>query len=71
MLVDAIRMGASDLHFEPYEKTFRVRFRVDGVMQKMASPPVQLARQNRSPLKGHVTNGHLRAACATRWTYQT
>lgn len=43
MLVDAIRMGASDLHFEPYEKTYRVRFRIDGIMQKMASPPIQLA----------------------------
>ncbi|WP_334684986.1 type IV-A pilus assembly ATPase PilB [Psychrobacter sp. PL19] len=51
MLVDAIRMGASDLHFEPYEKTFRVRFRVDGVMQKMASPPVQLASKIASRLK--------------------
>ena len=51
MLVDAIRMGASDLHFEPYEKTFRVRFRVDGVMQKMASPPVQLASKIAARLK--------------------
>ena len=51
MLVDAIRMGASDLHFEPYEKTFRVRFRVDGVMQKMASPPVQLAGKIAARLK--------------------
>ena len=51
MLVDAIRMGASDLHFEPYEKTFRVRFRVDGVMQKMASPPVQLATKIAARLK--------------------
>ena len=51
MLVDAIRMGASDLHFEPYEKTFRVRFRVDGVMQKMANPPVQLANKIAARLK--------------------
>ncbi len=51
MLVDAIRMGASDLHFEPYEKTYRVRFRVDGVMEKMASPPVQLANKIASRLK--------------------
>ena len=51
MLVDAIRMGASDLHFEPYEKTFRVRFRVDGVMQKMANPPVQLASKIAARLK--------------------
>ena len=51
MLVDAIRMGASDLHFEPDEKTYRVRFRVDGVMQKMASPPVQLAGKIAARLK--------------------
>ncbi|MGX8221124.1 type IV-A pilus assembly ATPase PilB [Psychrobacter sp. HII-4] len=51
MLVDAIRMGASDLHFEPYEKIYRVRFRVDGVMQKMASPPVQLAGKIAARLK--------------------
>jgi len=51
MLVDAIRMGASDLHFEPYEKSFRVRFRVDGVMQKMANPPVQLASKIAARLK--------------------
>ena len=51
MLVDAIRMGASDLHFEPYEKTYRVRFRVDGVMQKMSNPPVQLAGKIAARLK--------------------
>lgn len=51
MLVDAIRMGASDLHFEPYEKSFRVRFRVDGVMQKIANPPVQLAGKIAARLK--------------------
>lgn len=51
MLVEAIRMGASDLHFEPYEKTYRVRFRVDGVMQKMANPPVQLAGKIAARLK--------------------
>ncbi|WP_367106704.1 type IV-A pilus assembly ATPase PilB [uncultured Psychrobacter sp.] len=51
MLVDAIRMGASDLHFEPYEKSYRVRFRVDGVMEKIASPPVQLASKIAARLK--------------------
>lgn len=51
MLVEAIRMGASDLHFEPYEKSYRVRFRVDGVMQKMANPPVQLAGKIAARLK--------------------
>lgn len=42
MLMDAIKMGASDLHFEPYEKYYRVRFRVDGVLRTVAKPPVQL-----------------------------
>ncbi|MDN5566571.1 MAG: type IV-A pilus assembly ATPase PilB [Psychrobacter sp.] len=51
MLVEAIRMGASDLHFEPYEKSYRVRFRVDGVMQKIANPPVQLANKIAARLK--------------------
>ena len=39
MLYDAIGLGASDLHFEPYEKYYRVRFRVDGVLKQMALPP--------------------------------
>lgn len=51
MLLDAIRMGASDLHFEPYEKAYRVRFRVDGVMQIVARPPVQLAGKIAARLK--------------------
>ncbi len=42
-LLDAIRKGASDLHFEPYEKFCRVRFRVDGVLAEAAKPPLKLA----------------------------
>src|SRR2546421_2591882 len=42
VLVDAIRKGASDLHWEPYEKHFRIRFRIDGVLHKMLSPPKRL-----------------------------
>ena len=42
VLADAIRKGASDLHWEPYEKTFRVRFRLDGVLHEMLSPPKRL-----------------------------
>ena len=38
LLIDAIRMGASDLHFEPYEKSYRVRYRVDGVLRQIANP---------------------------------
>jgi len=43
ILLDAIKKGASDIHFEPYEKTFRVRTRLDGVLKEIALPPVQLA----------------------------
>jgi type IV pilus assembly protein PilB len=42
ILVDAIRRGASDIHLEPYEKVFRVRFRVDGVLQEIMTPPKRL-----------------------------
>jgi len=42
VLVDAIRKGASDLHWEPYEKVFRIRFRVDGVLHEMLAPPKRL-----------------------------
>jgi type IV pilus assembly protein PilB len=43
VMLDAIKKGASDIHFEPYEKTYRVRLRVDGVLKELAVPPVQLA----------------------------
>ncbi len=43
MLLDAIKKGASDIHMEPYEKKFRVRFRVDGVLHEIAAPPLALA----------------------------
>ncbi len=43
VMLDAIRRGASDIHFEPYEKMYRVRLRVDGVLKELAQPPVQLA----------------------------
>jgi type IV pilus assembly protein PilB len=43
MLLDAIKMGSSDLHFEPYEKRYRIRYRTDGVLHEVASPPINLA----------------------------
>ena len=43
VLLDAIKRGASDLHFEPYEKFFRVRFRIDGVLLDITKPPLALA----------------------------
>ncbi len=51
LLIDAIRMGASDLHFEPYEKVYRVRYRIDGVLRQVATPPLQLATRLSARLK--------------------
>ncbi|MEK8022166.1 MAG: type IV-A pilus assembly ATPase PilB [Candidatus Parabeggiatoa sp.] len=51
MLFDAIKMGASDLHFEPYEKYYRVRFRVDGMLQVVATPPISLSRKLAARIK--------------------
>ena len=51
ILLDAIRRGASDLHFEPYENKYRIRFRIDGVLHEIASPPVQLASRLSARLK--------------------
>jgi type IV pilus assembly protein PilB len=42
VLSDAVKRGASDIHIEPYEKEFRVRFRIDGVLQSIMSPPLKL-----------------------------
>jgi type IV pilus assembly protein PilB len=43
IMVDAIKRGASDIHFEPYEKVYRVRTRLDGVLKQVAAPPLALA----------------------------
>ena len=51
VLVDAIKRGASDIHFEPYEANFRVRFRMDGMLRGVASPPIKLANRISSRLK--------------------
>jgi type IV pilus assembly protein PilB len=51
VLLDAIRRGASDVHFEPYEKIYRVRLRMDGVLKEIAQPPVQLAGKLSARLK--------------------
>ncbi|HEC30984.1 MAG TPA: type II secretion system protein GspE, partial [Deltaproteobacteria bacterium] len=42
ILMDAIKKGASDIHIEPYEKMFRVRFRIDGVLYEIMKPPLKL-----------------------------
>ncbi|MFK8397563.1 type IV-A pilus assembly ATPase PilB [Pseudomonas sp. BGr12] len=51
MLLDAIKGGSSDLHFEPYEKIYRVRFRTDGMLHEAAKPPIQLASRISARLK--------------------
>ncbi|HJP37939.1 MAG: type IV-A pilus assembly ATPase PilB [Gammaproteobacteria bacterium] len=51
ILLDAIKHGASDIHFEPYEKMFRVRTRLDGVLTQIASPPIALANKVCARLK--------------------
>jgi type IV pilus assembly protein PilB len=51
VMVDAIKRGASDIHFEPYEKIFRIRFRQDGVLTEFAKPPVALAMKLAARLK--------------------
>jgi type IV pilus assembly protein PilB len=51
ILVDAITNNASDIHFEPYEKHFRIRFRQDGLLREVASPPVNIATRLVARLK--------------------
>src|SRR6516164_866909 len=51
VLTDAVKRGASDIHMEPYEKEFRVRFRIDGILQSIMSPPLKLKDAITSRLK--------------------
>jgi type IV pilus assembly protein PilB len=51
IMLDAIRKAASDIHFEPYEKYYRIRLRIDGVLREIAQPPVQLATKLAARLK--------------------
>ena len=51
VLVDAIKRGASDIHFEPYETTYRVRLRMDGMLKQVASPPIRLTPRISSRIK--------------------
>jgi type IV pilus assembly protein PilB len=51
VMLDAIKRGASDIHFEPYERSYRIRFRLDGVLKEVATPPVQLAIKLAARLK--------------------
>jgi type IV pilus assembly protein PilB len=51
ILVDAIKRGASDVHFEPYESNYRVRLRMDGILRAVASPPIKLTARIAARLK--------------------
>ena len=51
VLLDAIKKGASDIHVEPYEKIFRIRFRIDGILTEVAHPPQQMATKLTSRIK--------------------
>ena len=51
LLLDAINKGASDLHFEPYEKKYRIRFRVDGILKEVAQAPISMARKIAARIK--------------------
>ncbi|MEQ3511779.1 type IV-A pilus assembly ATPase PilB [Pseudoalteromonas sp. BZB3] len=51
ILMDAIKKGASDLHFEPYEHKYRIRFRIDGMLHEMASPPTSLSTRLSARIK--------------------
>jgi type IV pilus assembly protein PilB len=51
ILLDSIKKGASDIHLEPYEKNFRIRFRSDGILHQVASPPANIANRIISRIK--------------------
>lgn len=51
ILLDAIHQGASDIHFEPYESIYRIRFRIDGILYQIATPPINLASRISARLK--------------------
>lgn len=51
VLLDAIKRGASDIHIEPYEKIFRIRFRIDGILQTVSEPPLNMAGRLTARLK--------------------
>ncbi len=51
ILLDAIKKGASDIHFEPYEKSYRVRLRIDGVLREVAKPPVAMSTKLSARIK--------------------
>ncbi len=70
ILLDAIKKGASDIHFEPYEKIFRIRTRIDGVLKEVALAAGAARGQDRRPAQGHVAARHRRAPRAAGRPHQ-
>ena len=70
VLVDAIKRGASDIHFEPYETEYRVRLRIDGLLKQVAKAPVKLQPAHRRAPEGHGAAGHRREARAAGRPHQ-
>ncbi len=70
IMLDAIRKNASDIHFEPYEKYYRIRLRIDGVLREVAQPPGAAFHQARGAPEGDVASRHRRAARAAGRPHQ-
>ena len=70
LLVDSLRRGASDIHIEPYEKDFRIRFRIDGVLYDIMHPPLKNARRAYFAFENHGEAGYFRETPAAGWTHQ-
>src|ERR1700691_74305 len=70
VLLDAIRRGASDVHFEPYEKMFRVRLRMDGILKEVAAAAGAAHGQDCGAPESHGAPRHRRAAGTPRWAHQ-
>ena len=51
VMIDAVNRGASDIHIEPYEKTYRIRYRQDGILQEVANPPLALSARISARIK--------------------
>ena len=66
MLMSAIQKGASDIHVEPYEKDFRVRFRIDGILYNVMAPPMKFRDAITSRVKIMASSTSPKAAAAGR-----
>ena len=70
VLMSAISRGASDIHIEPYEKDYRIRYRVDGILYHVMSPPMKLRRRHYVAHQDHGEARHRRKATAAGWPHQ-